>query len=103
MKGIFCNMNTYRKKHKRRRTSSKNGHPKLSSRFICVKCLQLNNVGAGIQRGSQREKGHIKDLYCINCREVTKNQEIRYCDEYSEILEMAINNQLIYYPTKQKS
>ena len=40
----------------------------------------------GIQRGNQREKGHVKDLYCLQCGEVTKNLEVRYCDDLNEMM-----------------
>lgn len=36
-------------------------------------------------RRRTREKGHIKDIYCIHCETVTKNYEIRreidFCNE----------------------
>ena len=68
------------------------GNPKKKSRFICLKCLKENCIGQGIQRARQREKFHIKDLDCLYCRETTKNIEVRYCDWYFEIEEVA--NQL---------
>ena len=52
------------------------GNPKKMSRFICCKCLKENQLGSGIQRANQREKGHIKDLTCLNpgCNgNITKN------------------------------
>lgn len=45
--------------------------------------------GSGIQRSNQRERGHIKDLYCLQCQEITKNIEIRYCDSFEEIVQEA--------------
>ena len=66
------------------------GNPKKMSRFICCKCLKENTVGSGIQRGGkQREKGHVKDLTCINkgCNgSITKNIEVRYCDSFQEMM-----------------
>lgn len=62
------------------------GNPKRSSRFICCRCLKENFVGSGIQRSNQREKGHIKDLYCLQCRATTKNIEVRYCDSFQEMM-----------------
>lgn len=66
---------------------------KKQSRFICIKCLKENCLGSGIQRGPrQREKGHIKDMTCFNsgCNgEITKNIEVRYCDDFAAILEKA--------------
>lgn len=43
------------------------GNPKRSSKFLCLNCMKINELGSGIQRGGhQREKWHIKDLvYCI--------------------------------------
>lgn len=76
----------------------KNGNPKKASRFICLHCLQENRVGLGIQRrGKQRENNHIKSIWCLNCNEVTKNLEVRYCDNFDIKLETAqeIRNQ--YY------
>lgn len=71
----------------------KYGNPKKMSRFICCKCLKENYVGRGIQRGGrQREKGHIKNLTCINsgCNGiVTKNVEVRYCDSFNEMMAKA--------------
>lgn len=76
----------------------KYGNPKKQSRFICCKCLTENFVGAGIQRGGkQREKGHIKDLTCLVCNDITKNAEVRYCDDYSEIFDEAMEVHKEYY------
>ena len=69
------------------------GNPKKMSRFICCNCLKENFVGFGIQRGGkQREKGHVKDLTCINSGcdgNVTKNIEVRYCDSFQEMMTKA--------------
>ncbi len=76
------------------------GNPKKQSRFICLCCLKENLVGTGIQRGNQREKGHIKDLMCINkgCDgKTTKNIEVRYCDNYQEMMKKAIDLHKKYY------
>ena len=72
------------------------GNPKRSSRFICCKCLKENQIGSGIQRANQREKGHIKDLYCLHCQTVTKNLEIRYCDSFDEMMQKAKELQMMY-------
>lgn len=57
-----------------------------------------NYIGAGIQRGNhQREKFHIKDMYCICCDDVTKNIEVRWCDDYLEIFEKALKLREKYY------
>ena len=76
------------------------GNPKRSSRFICCKCLKENQIGSGIQRANQREKGHIKDLTCINpgCNgDITKNIEVRYCDSFDEMMEYAEELHNEYY------
>ena len=75
------------------------GNPKRSSRFICCKCLKENQLGSGIQRSNQREKGHIKDLVCI-CTKLectTKNLEVRYCDNFQEMMNKAIELRPKYY------
>ena len=65
----------------------KMGNPKKQSRFICLKHCGENYVLNGLQRNRrQREKGHIKDAYCIECQEVTKNLEVRYFDNFDEIM-----------------
>ena len=70
------------------------GNPKKKSRFICLHCLKENQLADGIQRKQQREKFHIKDIICFNqgCNGmVTKNLEIRYCDDYLEMLDRAFS------------
>ena len=63
------------------------GNPKKMSRFICLKCLQIGIPG--IQRKSQREKYHIKDLFCTYCKQETKHIEIRHCDWIDEVMSKA--------------
>lgn len=78
----------------------KMGKPKKYSRFICCKCLKENFVGAGIQRSNQRGREHIKDLTCINkgCNgEITKNLEVRYCDDFQEMMDKAVELHREYY------
>ena len=64
------------------------GNPKKMSRFICLKCLQIGIPG--IQRKSQREKYHVKDLFCTYCKQETKHIEIRHCDYLPDIMKKAI-------------
>lgn len=52
----------------------------------------------GIQRRRQREKGHIKDLYCVHCRETVKTVEVRYNDLLSEMYRYAEKIRGDYYP-----
>lgn len=77
----------------------RNGNPKRMSRFICLKCLTENRLGEGIQRGKhQRSKYHVKDLTCFNCNgEVTKNLEVRFCDNYDEVFQKATEVRGEYY------
>ena len=81
----------------------KNGNPKRQSRFICLKCLDENTLAQGIQRKIQREKYHIKDLYCIKCRTETKNIEIRYCDSLDDVYEEAIRIRPQYYSDNEEN
>ena len=74
------------------------GNPKKMSRFICLKCLQVGIPG--IQRKSQREKYHVKDLFCCTCQEETKHVEIRYCDWIDEVMEKAEELHREYYSGK---
>ena len=76
----------------------KYGNPKKKSQFICLRCLNINQLGNGIQRSNQREKFHVKDLTCILCGGiVTKNLEIRYCDWVEEIKNQAEKLHMEYY------
>lgn len=52
------------------------------SRFICTKC---NNEGIPLPRfiGKQREKNHLKNIYCIHCKEKHNHVEIRAFDNVS--------------------
>ena len=76
------------------------GNPKKMSRWICLYCMKENHVGDGIQRGGkQREKNHIKDLVCI-CTKLectTKNLEVRYCDNFQEMMNKAKELRPKYY------
>lgn len=80
----------------------KNGNPKRQSRFICLCCMRENMLVTGIQRKQQREKEHIKDLFCLHCSCITKNIEVRYCDSYDEIYEFAKKKRENYYTELQK-
>ena len=73
------------------------GNPKKRSRFICLRCLNINQLGDGIQRSQQRKKFHIKDLTCMNCQCITKNIEIRHCDWQEEIKDKAEKLHIRYY------
>lgn len=75
----------------------RNGNPKMKSRFICLNCGKENMIGNGIQRGNQREKHHVKNLFCLNCGRTTQNVEVRYCDNYAEVLEIVPELREEYY------
>lgn len=80
------------------------GNPKRSSQFICLNCMKINQLGSGIQRGCRtREKGHIKDLSCFNkgCNgQVTKNLEVRWCDDLLSAYDKAKTIRSQYYNTR---
>ena len=71
------------------------GNPKKQSRFVCLKCMKIGIPG--IQRKSQREKFHVKDLFCCTCQEETKHVEIGYCDWIDEVMEKAEELHREYY------
>lgn len=77
------------------------GNPKRSSKFICLRCMKINQLGSGIQRGGkQREKYHIKDLTCFNkgCKgAITKNMEVRWCDDLLDAMDKAEKIRGKYY------
>ena len=74
------------------------GNPKKMSRFICLKHCGENHVLDGLQRGGhQREKKHIKDAFCIECQDITKNLEVRYCDSFDEMMQKAKELHREYY------
>lgn len=74
------------------------GNPKKQSRFICCKHLGVNYVLDGLQRGgSQREKKHIKDAFCIEYGDIVKNIEVRYCDNFDGMMVEAEKLHSEYY------
>ena len=50
--------------------------------FYCVYC---GNKGIPVmrQKGSQREKGHLKKLFCLTCQKETNHVEIRPFGQYN--------------------
>ena len=68
-----------------------------------MKCMNENMLASGIQRQRQRERKHVKDLYCWKCGEVTKCIEVRFCDSYEEIFEAAKIKRENYYIDKYGS
>lgn len=79
----------------------KNRNPKRKSEFYCIKCG--NKIMDGIQRLSQREKCHVKDLYCYVCKEDVKAVEVRYCDDEREILDKIPELREKYYKKEVKN
>lgn len=47
-----------------------------TSNFICLKCKKK---GIPIRRPKRqaREKGHVKHIYCVNCKKVSPHVELR--------------------------
>ena len=74
------------------------GNPKKMSRFICLQHCGENHVLDGLQRGGhQREKYHVKDLFCTYCKQETKHIEIRHCDWMDEVMMRAEELHREYY------
>lgn len=76
----------------------RSGNPKKQSRFICLKCGKMDGTMNGIQRiHGQREKGHVKDLYCVHCKEITKCLEVRWCDYLPDMTNRSEKMRSKYY------
>lgn len=50
------------------------------SYFICPECGNITPLPR--KKSSKRNKGHIKDLFCIRCNEIVKTMEVREGDAY---------------------
>jgi len=48
------------------------------SEVYCKECGSKTTVSR--KKNRQREKGHIKDVWCIQCRDITKHIEKREMD-----------------------
>lgn len=57
----------------------KRGSNVTISTMVCCKCGQ-KGIPVPRRAGHERAKDHIKDLWCCNCKKVTKHKEIRFCD-----------------------
>lgn len=65
------------------------GNPKKKSSFVCLRCKRKDGTIDGIQRlHGQREKMHVKDMYCCHCKMEIKALEIRYNDYLPELEEV---------------
>ena len=51
------------------------------SRFFCTKCGS-EGIPIGRKIGSQRKNGHLKAIYCIQCKERVNHYEIRHSDNF---------------------
>ena len=49
-------------------------------------CTECEKKGIDIPRkvGKEREAGHLKSLYCINCKKVTNHAEVRPFGKYNK-------------------
>lgn len=52
------------------------------SRFFCTKCGK-EGISISRKKGSLRESGHLKKLYCIYCQEEVNHAEIRDNGSYT--------------------
>lgn len=76
-----------------------NCNTKHNSRFICLRCLKENMVGAGIPRPNTKETDHIKNLICL-CTHLemrTKNLEVRWRDDFETQMKKAPKLKSKYY------
>lgn len=48
------------------------------SRCVCMECGLVFPIPR--KKQSARKKGHIKNLWCLSCKEIRKFYEIRDCD-----------------------
>ena len=48
------------------------------SAFYCQKCG--DKIILPRKKNLRRERGHVKHIYCIKCKEVTPHNEVRECD-----------------------
>ena len=53
------------------------------SYFVCPECG--NVIPLPRKKSSKRNKGHIKDLFCVFCNNVVKTTEVREKDAYVKL------------------
>lgn len=53
-----------------------------TSEFYCTKCGE-RGIPIARRIGKQREAGHLKKLYCLNCKEIWNFAEVRPFGEYN--------------------
>lgn len=57
------------------------------SDFYCLNCNSKITLSRRVC--AQREKYHIKDIFCHNCKEITPHIEVRQNDFSEEVLQYA--------------
>lgn len=70
---------------------------KNQSRFICLKCLNLDGTIDGIYRPQKRKNGHVKDMWCCHCKETVKTLEVKYNDYLPDMMDKAEELHKEYY------
>lgn len=73
---------------------------KNQSRFICLKCLQIDGTINGIYRLKRRKNGHIKDMWCCHCKETVKALEVKYNNYLPDMMYKAERLHNDYYKGK---
>ena len=76
---------------------SKCTNQKHFSRFICLKCGRTDGVTPIYRAHTLKEHGHVKDLYCVHCHDVTKCLEIRNRDYLPDVMDQARDLAEEYY------
>lgn len=59
------------------------------SRCVCTNCGLIFPIPR--KKSAAREKGHIKDIWCPSCKEISKFFEIRDCDFENCVMEVTVN------------
>lgn len=54
--------------------------------FYCTKC-GTRGIAIPRKRGHAREDGHLKKIYCLNCKEETNHAEIKGSYTYQDFLD----------------
>ena len=55
------------------------------SYFYCTKCGNKNLLTVARKQGQSREPGHLKKLFCFNCKEEVNHAEVRpFITTYTE-------------------
>lgn len=58
----------------------KNRRTSTISKFTCTKCNNI--IYLPRKKGKEREKNHLKKIYCITCKEIINHSETRDIDFY---------------------